>query len=315
MIRPSEENPRRIADPATRERQSNRWITYGGACVAAGVIGALVVAGARNDANQKKDRYVIVAERAPEPAPNVQPDVPSPAPIAKPAEPVEVPTIEPPRDRSDTSRSERPAQREESEQDPEGSSTDGDDEEDDEPLRGKSVWLSPAQRSDTQPFLPPIARAPKAEPVPAPEQPQKRELASVLSTRPAQSAAVPSTVINAPVNILSRPGPPSRRVPTMNVTPPVLARQPRPVVIPPDIRRLIQSERTLQIRVSVDAGGNVTGVYSVGASDRLDHSLFSVYRSAIAAWQFEPGTVNGAPTPSETVMRFRVSPLTATTQN
>jgi hypothetical protein len=90
--------------------------------------------------------------------------------------------------------------------------------------------------------------------------------------------------------------------------PPVLSRQSSPVVVPPDLRRLIQHEVVLSLRVSVDAAGRVKSVTPVNRLNRTEQALARSYMSAIQTWQFDPATRNGVPAQGETILTFRVMP-------
>jgi outer membrane biosynthesis protein TonB len=90
--------------------------------------------------------------------------------------------------------------------------------------------------------------------------------------------------------------------------PPVLARQGAPVILPPDLRRMLQNEVVISLRVAVDESGRVTGVVPVNRLGRTEQSLARSYELAIRSWEFDPAKRNGAPAPGEVVMNFRVSP-------
>jgi hypothetical protein len=123
----------------------------------------------------------------------------------------------------------------------------------------------------------------------------------------APKISAPQVVVPPP----PRPAPPksaSGLASTVEVTSPTLARQPKPVVLPPDLRALLQHEILLPLRVKTDAAGNVTGIQPDRTLNTIEQALFRSYANAVSTWQFEPGTRDGLPVPSETVLRFRVMP-------
>ena len=92
--------------------------------------------------------------------------------------------------------------------------------------------------------------------------------------------------------------------------PPVLSRQSSPVIVPPDLRRIIQHEVVLSLRVAVDKTGNVISITSVNRLDRTEQALARSYSAAIQTWQFDPAKRNGEPVNGETILNFRITPST-----
>jgi hypothetical protein len=90
--------------------------------------------------------------------------------------------------------------------------------------------------------------------------------------------------------------------------PPVLFDQSAPVVLPPDLRRMLQSEVTFRVRVAVDEAGRVQRVVPVTTPDRTQQVLIRAYAAAIRKWTFTPARRDGVAIPGETILSFRVSP-------
>jgi hypothetical protein len=80
------------------------------------------------------------------------------------------------------------------------------------------------------------------------------------------------------------------------------------VIVPPDLRRVIQHEVVLSLRVAVDETGNVTSITPVNRLDRTEQALARSYSAAIQTWQFDPAKRNGVPASGETILNFRIIP-------
>ena len=133
---------------------------------------------------------------------------------------------------------------------------------------------------------------------------------------PAVSMTLPQTVLAPPPRSpqISMTAPtasvPSAMVASVQFVPPVLSRQSSPVIVPPDLRRIIQHEVVLSLRVAVDKTGNVISITSVNRLDRTEQALARSYSAAIQTWQFDPAKRNGEPVSGETILNFRITPGT-----
>ena len=68
----------------------------------------------------------------------------------------------------------------------------------------------------------------------------------------------------------------------------MLARQTRPVVVPPDLRRLLQHELVLVVRIEVDATGHILDAYLTSSSGKVETAIWRVYATSLKTWEFEP---------------------------
>jgi len=120
--------------------------------------------------------------------------------------------------------------------------------------------------------------------------------------------SVPPPPVSSPVTIASTATTSTPVSAAVHFEQPMLSRQPVPVAIPPDLRRLLRSEVTLQLKVGIDRSGSVTSVVPIGSLGRTEEALVRAYSSAVRAWVFEPAKRNGSPVNGETTLSFRVSP-------
>lgn len=137
--------------------------------------------------------------------------------------------------------------------------------------------------------------------------------APVRTMSPRAALLVPEPpAVSAPVGTAGPPVllPPSASLPpaATEFVPPVLSRQPTPVVVPPELRRLLQHEVVITVRVSVDERGRVLSVVPVRRLDRTEQVFVRSYVAAIQSWQFEPARRNGQPSRGEAILNFRLSP-------
>lgn len=110
---------------------------------------------------------------------------------------------------------------------------------------------------------------------------------------------------------LTAPGPNAGLTPVpqaVQFSPPSVARQSAPVVLPPDLRRMLRGEVVLSLRVVVDASGRVTKVVPVTVKGRTEAALVNLYAASIQSWTFNAAQRNGRPVAGETILTFRVSP-------
>jgi hypothetical protein len=135
-----------------------------------------------------------------------------------------------------------------------------------------------------------------------------------LPEPPPAFSQTPATMTGLPLlnQTISAAAPPAPAVvpvaAPVQFVPPVISRQSSPVVVPPDLRRMIQHEVVLSLRVSVDDAGRVTSVTPVNRLDRTEQALVRSYAAAIQTWQFDPAKRNGVPARGETILTFRVTP-------
>jgi hypothetical protein len=143
-------------------------------------------------------------------------------------------------------------------------------------------------------------------------EPGSPPVVAVPSILPGVPVTLPQTALAPPPRPLT-PSPaanaPSAVAPVQFV-PPVLSRQSSPVIVPPDLRRVIQHEVVLSLRVAVDETGNVISITPVNRLDRAEQALARSYSAAIQTWQFDPAKRNGIPARGETILNFRITPGT-----
>jgi len=137
-----------------------------------------------------------------------------------------------------------------------------------------------------------VAQAKPAPTVDAPKAPE----AGGLALAPVRTTSLASILAPTPA-------------PPVQFQPPEVLRQPSPVALPPDLRRLLRNEVVLQLRVAVDRNGVVRDVIPVsGGAGQAEGALLRTYTAAVKSWVFEPAKRNGQATDGETVLSFRVSP-------
>ncbi|MBK9169647.1 MAG: TonB family protein [Bryobacterales bacterium] len=167
-------------------------------------------------------------------------------------------------------------------------------------------------------------RAAEPEPEPAPAVVASAPPRPLTPGRPAKPAVRPFTVPSAaPTSTTSpavAPAAPEIRagaelqvlpLPAASVAP---AAAPPPVIVPPkpvrqvttnlpvDVRRRIQGEVVVKVRVSVDAAGSVTAATAETGSPEV---LREAALTAARQWQFEPARENGSPVPGHADLLFR----------
>jgi len=170
--------------------------------------------------------------------------------------------------------------------------------------RRETLRLSQSPASETphvRPFRPP----------PAAHVPGASELARITPPQiPANPdvSALPALTPSAPMPMQASSAAAAEQGSSVAFTPPILARQPGRVVLPPDLRRVLQHEVVLSLKVNVDSSGRVTSVSPVYGLGKIEQSIWRAYSSAVSTWEFEPATQNGARVPAETILKFRVVP-------
>ncbi len=177
--------------------------------------------------------------------------------------------------------------------------------------RSLAVANKPSQTNPPlEPNRDPAPDRPQAAPFQMPltrtQVPQALEAEKILI---GQSSVAAPDLSNDAVRI-PLPDLPSRAVdsPAIAVTEPVLALQPKPIVLPPDLRRLLQHEVLLSLRIQVDPKGRVSAVYPADQASTAERSLWVLYEKAVRSWVFEPARRNNLPVEGETILRFRVTP-------
>jgi hypothetical protein len=143
--------------------------------------------------------------------------------------------------------------------------------------------------------------------LPSPRKPVAVRPPVLMAELPNISPATAQPFGNVALPPIAAAPPPPRPQPVQYV-PPVLARQGARVVLPPDLRRMLQNEVVISLRVAVDSAGHVTAVVPVRQLGRTEQSLARSYELAIRSWEFDPAKRNGVPAPGEVVLNFRVSP-------
>ena len=149
-------------------------------------------------------------------------------------------------------------------------------------------------------FRPALVRnsTPESElPLPAPIQ--------MAGTRP----ELPILQVPLPALPSGPPGPP-RPLPPVTFTPPVLVKQTRAVAVPLELRRLLQHETVISLRVQVDSKGRVSRVYPPERTATMERSLWEFCADAARSWVFQPALRNDEPIPGEATLLFRVTPVT-----
>ena len=169
---------------------------------------------------------------------------------------------------------------------------------------------------------PVVADNPATQPPPAPRpEAVQRPAPRLQSTQPAATPTVPAapTRTAAPVTpppaSIDRPANPQPAVQATPVqrlkpvetratlTPPRAISQSAPVV-PEKVRRSITGEVAIQVRVSVDAAGKVTGVEPVTRRNGVAELLASSVTSAVKSWKFEPASRGDEKVPGDLVLSF-----------
>jgi hypothetical protein len=119
-------------------------------------------------------------------------------------------------------------------------------------------------------------------------------------------SAVPSLPQSIATPAALQPPPAAASSGPVQFVPPLVSRQVRPVVVPPDLRRLLGHEVLLSFRVAVDTAGRVTSITQINRLERAEQTLSRAYADAIRTWQFEPARRDGQPFPGEAILNFRV---------
>jgi protein TonB len=156
-----------------------------------------------------------------------------------------------------------------------------------EPQPVKEFRPPPGLRAASRPAVQLLTEAPSVAPLP-------------LTTSPA--ALLPSLDAVRPQPGSVRPDPP------VTFVPPSVADAGSQIVVPPDLRRMLQTEVAFGLRVAVDMKGRVQSVTAVNSPGRREQAFIRVYSSAIRDWTFMPAQRNGEPVPGEAILNFRISP-------
>lgn len=156
--------------------------------------------------------------------------------------------------------------------------------------------VSSRNRTIARAFRLPEAKAPR------------RTIADVPRLAPAPAIAAPPDLSKA--KPFSGPSllPDAGNVRPLQFTPPVLVRQPRSVVLPPDLRRVLRHETVLSLKVTVDEKGHVLAIAAMNQLGKVEQSLLRAYSPAVSSWEFEPAVQNGRRVRADTILRFRVLP-------
>lgn len=166
---------------------------------------------------------------------------------------------------------------------------------DDPPVINAIAGMPPAHAPTAQTRVPPPNHVPTAinAATPLVAQPQSTEATAGVTERPIVAERPPIPAATKPAT----------REPI--VKPPVPARQFNPVV-PAHLRPIIPDGATVEVRMKIDAAGNVKEV-TTPAADSVISRLAPFVRAAAQAWKFQPATIDGTPVPAEHVVFFKFS--------
>ena len=74
------------------------------------------------------------------------------------------------------------------------------------------------------------------------------------------------------------------------------------------LRSLAGGSVEIEVRLDLDANGNVTSAAPLGSAQGVRKLLAEFATDAARHWRFEPARRNGQPVPSSTVVPFRFVP-------
>jgi TonB family protein len=164
-----------------------------------------------------------------------------------------------------------------------------------------SEKLNPATST---PSAPQTLVAETAAPTPAPIQRppvRTRPAAPVPDAQPPVSTERSST---SPIAAPPTPAPTPKPVePSLPYTPPSAIRQSAPVV-PDNVRRSINGEVVVRVRVNVDASGKVIAAEPVSPDGPVAEALATSAISAVKRWQFDPARRGGDKVAGDIVLSF-----------
>jgi TonB family protein len=100
------------------------------------------------------------------------------------------------------------------------------------------------------------------------------------------------------------PQPAAAAAAPLNVSGPVLLKPVLPV-LRSDLRRLLTTEVTVEVRVAIDADGNVTDAQFLRANGPFSRMLLPAVLTAARQHRFKPATVRNANVPSQSILTFR----------
>jgi len=156
----------------------------------------------------------------------------------------------------------------------------------------RRIYSAPTPKAAEQPVLPPPA--PNVAGVP---EPQIRELPLLAADRPPQprppapgSAAARQTLPAAP-----------------SFTPAIVLREVKPV-LPPALGRQVTRPITIQVRLTIDAEGNVVDAEALHLTSGLEASLARTAMEAGRHWKFKPALLSDRPILSTTNIQFTFQP-------
>ncbi len=131
---------------------------------------------------------------------------------------------------------------------------------------------------------------------------------SIAIDAPASTTAIATTSVAPPPRPATPPAPPAPPAPPPTQLEPVMSTRSKPPY--PTISQRLGEQGTVELMVTINTGGNVTGceVTKTSSSKRLDDAACSHVQ---ARWKWKPPTQNGQPTEARTAVRVVWSLLDA----
>ena len=156
----------------------------------------------------------------------------------------------------------------------------------------RRVWSAPAPKAVEQPVLPPPDLAVASAP-----EPPIRELPLPMDDRPPQPR--PPGPVSAPVRQAAPAAP--------RFMPAIILRKIKPVLVP-GLAKQVKRPITVQVRLTIDATGNVVDAEAVHVTGELEAALARTAVDAGRHWKFEPALMGGRPILSTTNIEFNFQP-------
>jgi len=126
---------------------------------------------------------------------------------------------------------------------------------------------------------------------------------TVVASPAADSGKEQPAQVPAPLLVAAAPTP----VPTI---PPKPVQQIRPE-LPANVKRMLQSEVSVQVHVAVDAAGRVTKATPLPTKSAIAEYAAKAAATAVLLWRFDPSHRGGQAVPGEVVVEFRFAPVAA----